>query len=141
MAWEDVNRSAREYLIGENGKYTIDEWNALHSKGRKHQLEQAERMVREGEIPLIPEKIETQPDTNQLIEQSQAMKDLKASQEADKFQGRMNMPITNIQTDNSVNDTSTQIVPLQQENDDYTQRALMSYATRYSGLGRGLIGF
>jgi hypothetical protein len=141
MAWEDVNRSAREYLTGEGGKYTMDQWNALSSKGRKHQIEEAERMVRSGEIAIIPEKISTQPDTNQLIEQSQAMKDLKAKQEADKAHGRMNMPVTSIVTDNSVKDESVQIVPLQQENDDYTQRALMSYATRYSGLGRGLVGF
>ena len=141
MATADVYRSAREYLYGEGGKYTQAEWNALASKGKKHQLDLAAQMVRSGEIPLIPEKIETQQDTNQLIEQSQAMKDLRAKQEMHKAHGRMNMPITNIQTDNSVKDESTQIVPLQQENDDYTQRALMSYATRYSGLGRGLIGF
>ena len=97
--------------------------------------------IRTGELALIPEKISTQQDTNQLIEQSQAMKDLKAKQEADKAHGRMNMPVTSIVTDNSVKDESTQIIPLQQENDDYTQRALMSYATRFSGLGRGLVGF
>ena len=30
---------------------------------------------------------------------------------------------------------------LQAENDEWTQKALMSYSTRFSGLGRGLVGF
>ena len=141
MATADVYRSAREHLYGEGGIYSKAEWDALASSKQNNEMSRIGMKIRTGELALIPEKISTQQDTNQLIEQSQAMKDLKAKQEADKAHGRMNMPVTSIVTDNSVKDESTQIIPLQQENDDYTQRALMSYATRFSGLGRGLVGF
>ena len=139
--YADAMRTARATLIGEGKEFSAEEWDALHSKGKKFHLDKTMAKVFSGEIAVIPEKMDAQPDINKLIEESQAWKDLKARQETEHMRGRAPIiaPVTN--TDNSIRDESTQIVPLQQENDDYTQRALMSYATRYSGLGRGLIGF
>ena len=71
----------------------------------------------------------------ELIKETAARSDIRGSE---RFGPPIvvNAPKSNTSVANSITQAE-----LSSQNEDYTQRALMSYATRFSGLGRGLVGF